>query len=116
MKFIQVLILVFSLSTTLYCQNIGFVDVINHGAYMVQMTLIYNLNGQDYIRSTGPFPFAESRSIVTPFGATNLRLNIQYLIFIGLWQDLIVQNLPSTNKCFIVYGTAFNPTWSAIDC
>lgn len=73
--------------------------MLNDGGFMVRASLTYSLSGQDIVRETGSFPYLKSGTIVTPFGATNLRLTIQCLVFIGVWQDILLNyNLQSTNK------------------
>ena len=69
---------------------------------MLRVSLTYSLSGQDIVRETGSFPYLKSGTIITPFGATNLRLTIQYLVFIGIWQDVLLNyNLQSTNKYYL---------------
>jgi hypothetical protein len=41
-------------------QSIGFIDVLNDGAFMVRVSLTYSLSGQDIVRETGSFPYLKS--------------------------------------------------------
>lgn len=70
---------------------------------MLRFIVVYSLNGEDIVRDSGQFAYLENKSIIIPSGAGNLRLTVQYLLFIGIWQDLILNmNLRSGDKyaCF----------------
>lgn len=62
------------------------------------------------------FHLFETRSLVTPNGVDNIRLTVEYMAFIGVWRSVFQYTLPSTSRCFDVYGTVFLPQWTPRNC
>ncbi len=97
-------------------QAIGFIEVANKGAYIIRFSIVYSSAGMDLQKSSPEFPMYESHTLITPNGVDDIRLTVQYMVFIGIWKDLFQQRLISTSRCFETYGTVFNPTWMARSC
>jgi hypothetical protein len=97
-------------------QAIGFVEVRNSGAYMLRFNIVFSSAGIDVEKSSTEYPMFESQQLMTPNGVNNIRLTVEYLVFIGVWKTLFQQTLPSTSRCYETFGTVFNPTWLQKPC
>jgi hypothetical protein len=83
---------------------------------MLRFSVTYAVSGVDSTRTTGAYPYNQAKAIVTPYGATNLRLKVEHMVFIGIWHEIFSNTLTSTNKCFAFYGTVFNTYFSPVSC
>jgi hypothetical protein len=99
-----------------HADGFGFIEVNNQGGFVSRFFLTYNYGGVEITRNSGDFLLGQSRMILTPDGATNFRVNIQSMVFFGVYADIMSYQLPSTGKCFIVYGTSLHPAWNQINC
>ena len=91
-------------------------EVTNKGGYTARFRITYSSRGQDIVRNSPAFNLFQTETLITPYGVNNIRLNAEYLAFIGVWRPLFDFVLPSTSRCFDVYGTVFNPSWSPRNC
>lgn len=110
---VLIISIIFSIGNS---EVIGFIEVTNKGGYTSRFTLTYNVNNQDIFRTTPSFNMYQTEYLITPNGASNIRLKVQYMVFLGVWKTLFEYTLPSTSRCFDLYGTVFNPSWSPRAC
>ena len=98
------------------CQNIGFVEVTNKGGYTARFEITYSSAGNEITRHSSEFNLFQTRVLITPNGVDKIRLTVQYMVFFGVWKNLFFYQLPSTSKCFDIYGTIFDPQWTPRNC
>lgn len=97
-------------------QSFGFIDVSNAGSYIARFTVSYTLDGKQITRSSGDFLVNQSRVLLTPWGARDLKLRIQIMTFFGIYQDILSIDLASSEKCYIISGNVFEPRWNQLAC
>lgn len=106
----------FSLGLQVSSQSFGFIDVQNEGAYVARFFVTYSVNGVDVSRSSGDILIQHSKVILTPVGAQNLRVTIQYMTFPGVYVNLMDHKLLSSSKCYILTGSVFAPRFNQVTC
>ena len=88
----------------------------NQGAYVARFTVSYNINGVTVSRTSGDILIQQSKIILTPVGAQNLRVTIQFMTFPGVFVNLMDHLLLSSSKCYILTGSVFEPRFNQLNC
>jgi hypothetical protein len=97
-------------------QSFGFIDVSNAGSFIARFMVSYTLDGKQITRSSGDFLVNQSRVLLTPWGARDLKLRIQMMTFFGIYQDILSIDLVSSEKCYIISGNVFEARWNQLAC
>ena len=101
---------------TVSSQNIGFIEITNKGGYTAKFEITYSSAGNEITRHSPEFNLFQTQTLITPNGVNEIRLTVDYMVFLGIWKNLINIKLPSTSKCFDIYGTVFDPQWTTRAC
>lgn len=93
----------------------GDVTVKNYGAYTAQFFVSYTLDGYEQMYDSETLTANQKNVASIPGDAGNVVLNINCLIFIGIWKNIYSRQISSTDHtCIKLTGTVINP--KASDC
>lgn len=86
------------------------VTVKNRGAYVAKFSLSYRYYGDRYAHETEPFFVFQEKSLTVPPYASEVRLKIENMIFIFVWNTMYETDIsPWRRLCIRIEGTIFNP-------
>ena len=83
---------------------------------MARFFVTYTANGVKVARGSGDILIQQSKVLLTPVGAQNLRVTIQYMTFPGVYVNLMDHKLLSSSKCYILTGSVFKPRFNQLNC
>ena len=97
--------------------DVGYIRVYNNSGFYIYFSLTYTLNGQTFTNNTNAFAYQSKAEIRYPKEAANIQLTIQMAIFIETWRKIFETTFETAvQKCFMVYGTVFDPKCDEIKC
>ena len=72
--------------------NVGYISILNHGGYVAQFTVSYDIGGKRYTKVSGNYTAGVRKTIEIPAGATNIIDEANAAWFIASWNNIFTKH------------------------